>query len=109
MLSGDQNLWILATDADGMTKWQQVTVNVMPANAAPTGVEVRVGVEAPSIDPRIAENGTAGRAIGVLSTLDDESVKAIPIAWSMLTVRPIQSRLSGSSKPSRGAESMNSG
>ncbi|WP_262031759.1 cadherin repeat domain-containing protein, partial [Microvirga sp. Mcv34] len=67
---GPQTLWIRAKDADNLSKWQLVTVTVDPANAVPSAVEVAIGAEAPATTIAIAENGQAGRMIGILSTID---------------------------------------
>ncbi len=71
--AADLQLFIRTTDAGGLSRVEPLTVTVTEANAAPTAVLVAIGTDAPTTFIAIAENGTAGRDIGILSTTDADA------------------------------------
>ena len=80
-LSGDQSVWVRAMIAAAWSTSQLVTSS--RASLLADSVQVQIAADNPATAIAIAENGVAGREVGLLSTIDAERVNLIAIGSSM--------------------------
>lgn len=88
-LSGNQTVWVRATDAGGLKTWQQFTITLNETNAAPSLAGVAVGTATPAFSIDVVEGGTAGRRIGQVVVSDPDNGDEVTVALTDSSGRPI--------------------